>query len=102
MQIKYHHPSATIDHLGLIPMMLSEHNPAPAKEQLHNGYAHGGGWHPFIGFKLLDNDSLAYPGDPPQRPIAEMILRNERVVLYEHAWVAIIQSDRSFEVCRMD
>ncbi len=102
MNIIFHHPKATAEHLGLIPMFLSDDDPRPAKEQLHENYAHGGGWHPFNGFKLQADDSLTYPGDPPQRPIAEMVLRDERVVLYPHAWVAIIQPDRSYEVCRMD
>jgi hypothetical protein len=82
--------------------MLWEDDPRSAKEQLNTGYAHGGGWQAFNGFKLNADDSLSYPGDPPQIPIIEFKLRNERVVLYDHAWVAVIQPDRSFEVCRMD
>jgi hypothetical protein len=31
-----------------------------------------------------------------------MPLGHERVIVYEHSWVAIVQPDRSFEVCRMD
>jgi hypothetical protein len=88
--------------LGFLPAMLSERNPAPAREQLHHGYAHGGGWHPFRGHKLLPDNRLTYPGDPPLRPLAQTKLRDELIVLYEHAWVAIIQPDRTFEVCRMD
>jgi len=62
MKIIFHHPRATIEHFGFIPTMLSEDNPKPAKEQLHDGYGHGGGWDPFKGFKLQDDDSpLAGP-----------------------------------------
>jgi hypothetical protein len=102
MQFISHHPQATIDTMGFITLWLSEHNPAPAKEQLHRGYAHGRGWRPFEGFTLGADDSLKYPNDPPMKPFCEVSLRDERVVMYPHAWVAIIQPDRSFEVCRMD
>lgn len=96
------HPKATLEHMGLIPEMLHDYDPRSAKEQLHDGYAHGGGWRPFSRFTMDSNECLCYPGDPPQRPIAELRLRDERIVLYEHAWVAVIQPDGSYEVCRMD
>lgn len=96
------HKSVTWDHIGMIPEWLSESDPRPAKEQLHSAYGHGGGWQPFNGFRLEADNSLTYPGDPAQYPIAEMHLRDELVLMYNHAWVAIIQPDRSFEVCRMD
>jgi len=96
------HPGMGPEHLGLLPGMLSEHDPRSAKEQLHAGYPHGGGWQPFEGFKLAANNELHYPGDPPTLPLAMTELREELIVLYEHDWVAIIQPDRSFEVCRMD
>lgn len=102
VNVKFLHPRANWDHVGIIPDMLNEHNPKPAKKQLHEGYPQGGGWSPFKGFTLREDNSLTYPGDPPQKPIAEMRLREELILIYEHAWVAIIQPDRSFEVCRMD
>jgi hypothetical protein len=106
MKVKFLHPRCTYEHLGFIPDWLHDANPAPAKEQLHACYGHGGGWSPFNGFKLGADDSLNYPGDPPQKPFAEISFddpeRTERVLMYEHSWVAIIQADRSFEVCRMD
>lgn len=92
----------TPDHLGLIPLWLNEDDSRPAKEQLDSAYGHGGGWWPFNGFTLTSDNSLTYPGDPPLRPIAWTKLRDETIVMYRHAWVAIIQPDRSFEVCRMD
>lgn len=91
-----------MDHVGIIPDMLSERDPRPAREQLHDGYLHGGGWDPFKGFTLQPDDSIKYPGDPAHKPLAEMRLREERVLVYPHAWVAIIQPDRSFEISRMD
>ena len=92
----------TPEHLGLLPDMLDEDDPRPAKDQLNERYAHGGGWDPMKGFKLLKNNSLTYPGDPPLRPLAQCQFRNELIVFYDHAWVAIIHQDRYFEVCRMD
>lgn len=86
---------------GFIPVWLSEANPKSAREQLDDGYKFGG-WQPFEGFTLGEDDSLLYPDDPPQPPLIEWRLRDERVVLYPHSWVAVIQPDRSFEVCRMD
>lgn len=96
------HPRVTRDFAGYIPMWLDEANPAPAKEQLDANYGHGGGWQPFKGFTLSADNSLTYPGDPPMPPRVEMHLRDELILMYDHAWVAIIQPDRSFEVCRMD
>jgi hypothetical protein len=97
------HPRATLeDHVGLLIDMLSACDPRPAREQLHTGYLHGGGWNPFKGFTLSPNNKLHYPGDPPTRPMAQAMLGDELIVVYKHAWVAIIQPDRSFEVCRMD
>jgi hypothetical protein len=91
-----------IEDLGFIPHFLSDANTDSAREQLHRAYTHGGGWNPMTGFKLLDNDKLKFPGDPPLKPLAELRLRDERIVVYESEFVAIIQPDRSFEVARMD
>ena len=88
--------------LGLLPDFLSPDNPASAREQLHHNYNHGGGFQPFDGFTLHDDNSLKYPGDPPYPPVAIAKLRDETIILYPHSWVAIIQPDRSFVVARMD
>lgn len=90
------------DYLGFIPDMLSEADPRPAREQLDTGYAHGGGWRPFPGFELRPDNSLKYPGDPAMKPVASAQLRDELILVYPYAWVAIIQPDRVFEICRMD
>jgi hypothetical protein len=89
--------------LGFLPSWLDPDDPAKAAEQLGKNYQHGGGWRPFHGFKMdPDNGTLIYPQDPPLEPIAIMILREERIAVYLHGWVAVIQPDLSFEVCRMD
>lgn len=94
------HPRATLAHLGLLAYFLSEANPACATKQLGDKYQSG--WVPQKGFDLADNDLLLYPGDPPLRPFAKTKLRDETVYVYESSFVAVIQPDRSFEVCRMD
>jgi hypothetical protein len=95
------HPRMTMEHLGFIPGWLHEDDPRDARAQLDAGYIFGG-WDPFPGFTLAEDNSLHYPGDPPTVPLAAALLRDELIVFYEHAWVAVIQPDRSFEVCRMD
>ena len=92
----------TPDITGLIPMMLDEDDPRPAKEQLDGNYQHGGGWRPMKNFKADDDLTLRYPGDPPMKPRAMMLLRNERIVVYDYGFVAIVQKDGGFEVARMD
>jgi hypothetical protein len=96
------HPKMTLGHLGLLPMMLDESDPRSAKNQFNERYAHGGGWHSFTGFKLHPDNSLTYPGDPPLKPLAQLQFRDALIVVYDHSWVAIIQEDRYFEVCRID
>lgn len=100
------HPKATEDMLGFIPDFLNEADPRPAREQLDSNYQHGGGWSAFQGFTLITDGpvpvGLEYPGDPMMRALAMVKLRDESVVLFEHAWVAIIQPDGSYEVSRMD
>jgi hypothetical protein len=82
--------------------MLSTDDPRPAREQFDANYRHGGGWQPQSGFTLTGNNSLKYPGDPPFHPLARIQLRDEQINIYEYGYVAIIQPNRSFEVCRMD
>lgn len=96
-------PGMTEDHLGLLPFMLDENDPASAREQFDRNYQHGGGWRSSsLRFQLTEDDWLLYSPDPPLPPVARTRLRQESIVLYPHAWVAIIQPDRSFEACRMD
>lgn len=101
IQFELLHPKMTHQHLGLLPEFLYESDPRPAKEQFNERYVYGG-WDSFKGFELTPSNALVYPGDPPQIPLAQAKLRDELIVFYNHDWVAIIQPDRSFEVCRMD
>ena len=99
------HPNATFEHVGYIPMMLANSG-IPAKEQLHAGYAHGGGWQPFEGFTYnKDNMTLEYPSDPPTHAIARWHLSasDEEVILFEHAWVMVRNlTSHEYEIARMD
>jgi len=45
---------------------------------------------------------MLYPGDPPLYWAAQTILRNERIVIYPYAMVAVVQADGSFLIQRMD
>ena len=96
------HPDITAEHLGLIPGMLDTDDPAPARKQLDSKYQYGGGWRPMEGFQLRRDLTLKYPGDPALHPLALTRLREETIILYEHAWVLILQRDKRFEVSRMD
>jgi hypothetical protein len=91
-----------LDLMGAIPTFLSVADPRPAAEQFNERYAHGGGWRPFSGWMLDENNVLQYPGDPPYKPVAWAHLGNEQITIYQHAWVCIKQADGSYEVCRMD
>ena len=99
------------DSVGYLPHFFNESDPRPAKAQAHDNYAHGGGWNPFNGFELskeiAENEltetySIKYPGDPAYHELARGKLRNELIVVFPHAWVAIIQPDETFEISRMD
>ena len=92
-------------HLGYLLFMLNDTDPRSARDQFDAGYRISGGcpWTPFKGHTMHPiTKALKYPGDPPLKPIAATWLRNERIYFYPYAWVAIVQEDGSFEVCRMD
>jgi len=92
------HQKAHTGMLGFLPGFLNVDDERPACEQFKAAY----GWRPFDGFKMLPNGNLSYPGDPEVQLLAETKLRYETIRFYDCAWVAIIQPDESFEICRMD
>jgi hypothetical protein len=93
---------ATLEHLGFIPHFFSESDPRSARDQAHENYAHGGGWHKFKGFTLDADQRLCFPGDPALQPLARATLHEETILIYPRAWVAIVQPNGDFEVSRMD
>lgn len=101
--VQFLHPRATPDHVGFIPSFLDTDDPRPAREQIHDNYRHGGGWNAFKGHTMDPNfQALRYPGDPARHALALMKIRDERVFIYENAWVAIVQPTGEYEVARID
>jgi hypothetical protein len=97
------HPEMTHERLGLIPWWIFAGDPDPAWKQIHKHYEHGGGWrHGNMGFRMLAKHVLRYPGDPDLYPLAQARLRDELILFYDHAIVAILQKDGSFEASRVD
>jgi hypothetical protein len=100
----------TPEHIGYIPEFLHEKDPRPAREQIHENYAHGGGWFPFEGMEFMDGalPELQYPieGSHERFPAwAETTLHGkERVIVFMSAWVAIVPVDdgSGYEVARVD
>lgn len=94
--------------IGYLGLMLDDENPKPAREQFNDAYQHGGGWQPFEGFKMAEDSSIQYgdpnepDADPPYVPIARAKLRDEKIIMYPHGWVAIVQPDGTYEIARMD
>lgn len=76
------HKLATPEIFGGITDMLSDRDPRSAREQLDTGYAFAGGWQPMSLFKMVEGDALSYPNDPLNWLLAELRLRDERIVLY--------------------
>lgn len=95
-------PGITGEVLGIVPFFFSEDDPREARDQVHEAYAHGGGWSPFEGFEMLENGNLKFPGDPETQLLAEAKLRDETLRFYDHSWLAIIQPSGGFEVGRLD
>lgn len=93
-----------IEDLGYIPQFINETDARPVREQLHESYLHGGGWNPFKGFKFHDGDwpHISYPGDPDFRAIAETTIHGQRLIVFSHDWVGLVQPDGSLEISRMD
>ena len=95
------------DMLGYIPSFFNEDDPRSASEQINHNYI--GGWRPQKGFtmdpttKVLQyGDPKEEDADPPLEVLAVSYLRNEIIALYRYSYLAIIQEDGTFEVCRLD
>lgn len=101
MKWELKHPRVQMEMLGYIPQFLDESDPRPAKEQIEENYAHGGGWRPIKGFSANEN-SIQYDDYRPRVLIAETKLRKEVIRIYEGALVGIFQPDGEFEIACLD
>lgn len=95
------------DLLGFIIYFLDTDDPRPAKEQINERYAHGGGWKFYPGkwtmtFDADDVPHFRYPGDPPVRARGRSELHSERLFIMDHGYFAIVQPDGTFEIARLD
>lgn len=92
--------------VGYLPQIFDENDPRTAQEQANTNYPYGGGWNSFKGFTLSGEGHFAtlnYPGDPPTHELARAPFRDQTLILFEHAWVAIVSADGVLEdVARMD
>lgn len=94
-------PRLPADGLGFIPEFLTPGDPRCAREQIHDRYISG--WQSFDGFHMDKTTyELTYPGDPPMKPLARSWLRNELLLFYDCAWLAIVQPNGSYEIARLD
>lgn len=99
---------SVFDIVGFLPQFLDDESDWRARKQIDEAYAHGGGWRDFKGFTLHNPRSqrpkLTYPGDPPTEAVAywKLPLTDELVILFDHAWVAVVAADDSFEIARID
>ena len=88
--------------LSVLATIITDDDPRPLNEQIQDKYAHGGGYLACKGFTLdFDRLALLYSGDPALRPLAHTTVRNERFVLFEADFCAIIQPDNSYDIVRM-
>jgi hypothetical protein len=87
--------------LGLLPGMLDDADPRPAREQFDANYPWGGYWRS-EGASIDDKHRLCYPGDPPLDWLAMTTLRDEIVLVYPGSFVVILQRDGSLLFQRMD
>ncbi len=95
----------TMDHLGAIPLLISQDDPRPLKEQIDDNYAFGGGWRCGGFGKFAFDQATAtakYPGDCPMKPLARFLCRDETLYFYDHAIVAVVDAQGTAEFSRMD
>ena len=105
-----HSPFDLFGYLGetmsRIPEEMTDAQESQIIPFLDASYKHGGGWHDFQGFTLRGWDSqsptLHYPGDPPTEAVCYWKAGNARIILFDHAWVAVAKSNEDFRICRMD
>ena len=99
----YFDSQQTIDMLGMIPNMFDVNDPRDVQDQIRDNYI--GGWNPMFGITIEPSDkmfALKYPDDPDLYPIGFTVVRNQTVLVYPFAWVAIVTEGKDTEVARLD
>lgn len=99
-------PYPLAQRLGYLPTYLSASDPRPAREQFNSGYRQHGGWDGNRAVGRMEyqaaTETLHYPGDPVLTCLARVMLREEKILLFPHSWVVIVQPDQSYEAARLD
>lgn len=94
---------ASIEDWGLLLGFLDEENPASVAEQFAAGYGFGKLYN--MGGKINSNSGRyesAYAEDPPLDPLSILYFRDEKVILFPYAIVAILKPDTPTFITRMD
>ena len=84
---------------GFLPVILQPTDARPAREQLADRYAHGGGYNPIEGnWRLSVRPSglwrLTYPGTPKLEEVSRtyLPLSKELLVLFQCSFLAIVET----------
>lgn len=94
-------------HIGFLDRIFLKGDKRTAKEQMNDRYAHGGGFYTnddwATKFRVLRSGAIKYPGDQALYPVATTKLDSgETVIVYDGAFVRIVQEDGSYVITRMD
>jgi len=81
-----------IEALGMIPAWIDPNQEDPLWYQVHENYAHGGGWRDYDGFTVERGSGgrryvLSHAGDPDMREIARLQTASEVLVMFPYSWV---------------
>lgn len=95
-----------VEAFGYILDMIMPTDDVPLWEQIHNGYAHGGGWHDFDGFSVIDEGDerkLRYPGDPDFKELARITVNDdEELSIFDYSWVLWRKKGHADKIARID
>lgn len=111
------HENITLEHLGLIPLFISNDDPRSAVEQIDENYQHGGGWKDlgvidvhveYDKRKILQ--SIGYEGEPMRSyaKATHMVAQNgekfaEEIYICEYSMVVVVDlRNGSFRWSRID
>lgn len=94
--------------LGLIPSFVDNQCKDDAVTQIHNNYAHGGGWRDLSGYQIhfTQDGRVELLGpekcDPPLKEMARGLHGRELVFVFEFCMVAVVNSNDVLRVARID